>query len=83
MIAQFYLDPPEIVRVFNKREVAWRQAIMDCIVHENEAGLEHADAALRRCRLRRTTKWKFYPASRFYEASCSPLRDAARGKEGK
>jgi hypothetical protein len=71
MKAQFYTETADYVRIFNLREVAWRQMIMDCNIPEKEPGLEHADAALRRCGLRRTSAWKHYPSAHMYETQVS------------
>ena len=53
MIAQYYNDSDEVVRIFHGDDP---QAIMDCLMFENS--IREADLALRRCRLRRKEKWR-------------------------
>jgi len=52
MEAQYYPDGEYVVRVFDRDNIA----IMDCLMCENS--ITEADAALKRCRLKRRIKWQ-------------------------
>jgi hypothetical protein len=71
MKAQLY-DDADYVRIFDLSQQAWAQAIMDCHSTENAPiGLDAADLAIRRCGLRRKSKWTRYPHGHFFEAQVS------------
>lgn len=71
MKAQLY-DDADYVRIFDLRQMAWGKAIMDC--HSTEAapiGTDAADVALKRCNLKRKSKWKRFPETKMFEAQVS------------
>lgn len=69
MKAQVYSDHPYIVRLFSSdgmdklcdMDVGWDQA-------NKRASTKDADKQMRRLRIVRRTKWKWYPNAKFSEA---------------
>jgi hypothetical protein len=71
MKAQLY-DDADYVRVFDMKEHAWRQAIMDCYSYETASiSTDAADLALKRCGLVRKSKWQRLRAAKMFEANVS------------